>query len=364
MVESGFPPHLHCMQCHSRRVQEWSGRARHPGPFGARAASTSNQADSYEQGKDHLQLTLHYLNPRLPQTVYFIAVLTKTVIREGGLCAPPIDISSCFHLFPIQLNMHSQSLGRNLVSGFLECPDQRQKTNGDKQPFHGNERGFHGLSTVPMVCECMKHLRIWPEGVCSKGTTGAGGQKAVVRGRPGLRPSGHDLFRTSSFFLAHEEFFAYEAVSWKFLSGTFRTNLSQVRLETCRCVVAGHWFTEAPTKRGQGTMKSKTRYSLAHGIRLPFFNALSFAMGKRRLGPRRANGLKVPWFQKRLRTICWILHPPIGTYKAQEMKLDKHSCEQRNIPIVSAKGRGWNGNRFLLSPIVPEGLVLVYSHCS
>ena len=78
----------------------------------------------------------------------------------------------------------------------------------------------------------MKHLRVWPERASSEGTkTGAGGQKTVVRGRPGLRTSEHDLFRNSSFFLARRECFAY-AVSWKFLSGTFRTNLSQVRLET------------------------------------------------------------------------------------------------------------------------------------
>ena len=48
--------HLHCVQCHSRHAQEWSGRARHPGPFGARATSTSNHAASYEQSEDHLQL--------------------------------------------------------------------------------------------------------------------------------------------------------------------------------------------------------------------------------------------------------------------------------------------------------------------
>ena len=49
--------HLHWMQWHSRHVQVWSGRARHPGPFGAKAAtsSTSNETASYEQSEDHLQ---------------------------------------------------------------------------------------------------------------------------------------------------------------------------------------------------------------------------------------------------------------------------------------------------------------------
>ena len=33
-------------------------------------------------------------------------------------------------------------------------------------------------------------------------------------------------------FLGDRECFAYDTVSWKLLAGTFRTNLSQVRLET------------------------------------------------------------------------------------------------------------------------------------
>ena len=117
--------------------------------------------------------------------------------------------------------MHSQSLGRNLAVF-------------QGAPIHGKKQPFHGLSTVSLGCECMKHLRVWAERASSEGTkTGAGGQKTVVRGRPGLRTSEHDLFRNSSFFLARRECFAY-AVSWKFLSdlsGTFRTNLSQVRLD-------------------------------------------------------------------------------------------------------------------------------------
>ena len=64
---------------------------------------------------------------------------------------------------------------------------------------------------------------------------------------------------------SHGECFGY-AVSWKFLSGTFCTNLSQVRLEACL------GLRDSPCKWREGVMKTKTRSSLAQGNKNQTFN--------------------------------------------------------------------------------------------
>ena len=71
-------------------------------------------------------------------------------------------------------------------------------------------------------------------------------------------------------FWWHEERFAYDAVSWKFLTGTLHTNLSQVRLETYLVGFSGHGFTKAQGPRG--AMKPKTRFSLAQEDEIQNFN--------------------------------------------------------------------------------------------
>ena len=72
-----------------------------------------------------------------------------------------------FHLFsPVSTSLlYSRSLGHNLVV-FYGSPihGKKQPFHGKKHPFHGNKQGFHGLSTVPLGCEHMKHLRVWPTG--------------------------------------------------------------------------------------------------------------------------------------------------------------------------------------------------------
>ena len=89
-------------------------------------------------------------------------------------------------------------------------------------------------------------------------------------------------FSTPRFFLAHEECFAYDTVSWKLLAGTFQTNVSQVRLETYRNIPSGvsHGFTKA-----QGAMKPKTPFSLKQGDKIQNFNMRRRVIQKFVAGP-------------------------------------------------------------------------------
>ena len=92
-------------------------------------------------------------------------------------------------------------------------------------------------------------------------------------------------FSTPRFFLAHEECFACDTVSWKLLAGTFQTNVSQVRLETYRNIPSGvsHGFTKA-----QGAMKPKTPFSLKQGDEIQNFNMRRRVIQKFVAGPNRA----------------------------------------------------------------------------
>ena len=87
-------------------------------------------------------------------------LLVKTVYFPF-LYAPPFPpFFACLHF-----TFAPRSLGHNLVV-FYGSPIHGKKTAVPRQkhPFHGNKQGFHGLSTVPLGCEHMKHLRVWPTG--------------------------------------------------------------------------------------------------------------------------------------------------------------------------------------------------------
>ena len=88
-------------------------------------------------------------------------------------------------------------------------------------------------------------------------------------------------------FLGDRECFAYDAVSWKLFAGTFRTNLSQVRLETYLVGLA----MDSLKRQARWNQRLDFLWHKEMRFRPSTCGTESFATEKRMFGPKMSNAL-------------------------------------------------------------------------